>query len=302
MEKLQTPIPLDIELRGEHDAALAASIANATRGWTYVRVGTSPRADRLVVHGQDTQKARAFVLFDGAGKRLASHAADTTFFGEDGAFLYVWRDRFYDADGHELGKRAPGLSPITATTGVTRVLATHADGWNVELFVLDPLTGATTSIAPARSRTYVAGSRLSNGTYCMYERPNEAESVQATLECAAPPWTEMKPIFVHDGGGAQLFDVAGRVVSAMDGRLDVIDLDGKHHVTYTPPIHGTPTLLGDRRTIAIKGDDAIALVDVVDETYAMIALTPAQVSPLACAAKAFLAQDGGPTASLVRYE
>lgn len=87
----------------------------------------------------------------------------------------------------------------------------------------------------------------------------------------------------------------------MVGRLDVIDPDGKNHVTYVPPVNGLLVALGDGRTVAIEGDDAIALVDVVDETYALLAVQPTIVMPLAGRAKAFIATGDG-TASLVRYE
>jgi hypothetical protein len=277
----------------------------------------SPTTDRFAIVGMNASTATAFVLFDGAGRKLVSHVADAAFFAQDGDFLYVLKNRIYAGDGNRaLGAQSElclertckkGTFPIAATAGATKILVSRRGGGFVEgddLFVLDPMTGAAAPLAaPSKTTAFLGGELLSTGTYCTYEMPyiHGDEIPTATLECAAPPWTEMKSIFVHEGGGMYVGGAGARVVTGLVGRLDVMDPDGKNHVTYAPPVRGLLIALGDGRTVAIEGDDAIALVDVVDETYALLAVKPTIVMPLAGRAKAFIATGDG-TASLVRYE
>ena len=319
VEKLpSTDVPFDIELRGQHDAALLASIDAATRGWKHAYLETSPTTNRFAIVGVDPSTATSFVLFDEAGRKLLSHVADAAFFGQDGDFLYVSKNQIYAGDG----KRAVGgvqselclertckkrTFPIAATAGATKILVSRRGHGFVEgddLFVLDPITGAATPLAaPSKTTAFLGGALLPTGTFCTYEMPysHGEDSVTATLECAAPPWTEMKSIFVHEGGGMYVGGAGARVVTGLVGHLDVLDADGKSHVSYVPPVHGLPIALGDGRTVAIEGDNEILLVDVVDETYAVVTGVPTIVMPLAGRAKAFIAT-GDSTASLVRFE
>ncbi len=319
VEKLpSTNVPFDVELRGDHDAALLASIDAATRGWTHAYLETSPTTNRFAIVGANASTATAFALFDEAGSKLVSHVADAAFFGQDGDFLYVSKNQIYAGDGHRtLGGVQSELClertckkrtfPIAATAGATRILVSRRGRGFVEgddLFVLDPRTGAATPLAaPSKTTAFLGGALLSTGTFCTYEMPysHGEETVTATLECAAPPWTEMKGIFVHEGGGMYVGGSGGRVVTGLVGHLDVLDADGKSHVSYVPPVRGLPIALGDGRTVAIEGDDEIVLVDVVDETYAVVTGVPTIAMPLAGRAKAFIATGDG-TAWLVRYE
>ena len=319
VEKLPTTnVPFDVELRGQRDAALRASIEAATRGWTHMSLETSPTTSRFAIVGVDASTATAFVLFDEAGRKLVSHVADAALFGQDGDFIYVSKNQIYAADG----KRTVGgvqselclertckkrTFPIAATAGATKILVSRRGHGFVEgddLFVLDPTAGTATPLAaPSKTTAFLGGALLATGTFCTYEMPysHGEETVSATLECAAPPWTEMKTIFVHEGGGMYVGGAGARVVTGLVGHLDVLDADGKSHVSYVPPVHGLPTALGDGRTVAIEGDDEILLVDVVDETYAAVTGVPTVVMPLAGRAKAFIATGDG-TASLVRFE
>ncbi|HEY1959305.1 MAG TPA: hypothetical protein VGH28_27010 [Polyangiaceae bacterium] len=319
VEKLpSTTVPFDVELRGDHDAALLASILAATRGWTHAHLETSPTSKRFAIVGVNASTATAFVLFDEAGKKLVSHVADAAFFGQDGDFLYVSQNRIYAGDGSRaLGGVQTELClertcktrtfPIAATAGATKILVSRRSNAFVQgddLFVLDPMTGAAAPlVAASKTTAFLGGTLLSTGAWCTYEMPYSRgdEPVNATLECAAPPWTAMKSIFVHEGGGMYVGAAGARVVTGLVGHLDVMDVDGTNHASYDPPLRGLPNALGDGRTVAIEGDDSIALVDVIDETYALVTGTPTVVVPLAGHAKAFIATGDG-TASLVRYE
>ncbi len=316
-----TKIPWDVQLRGEHDDALERAIQSATAAWSYPSLTMSPRGDRILVSGETRSGQSTFALLDATGQRLRAQAGDNPIFTSDGEVLYRVGTQLFilDATPRAIGGPESALCVessckkrsvmIAATAGASKVLVSQIGRGFVhdeDVFVLDPRTGSTNAVfAPSPDAAFLAGGLFASGQFCAYQMAyshGDGVPTPATLECATPPWSDVKKLFVSTGGAGNLGDVGGRVVTGDSSTLHVFDATLTKHATYAlPEGGGLPIALTDGRSVAIEGRDRILLVDVVDETYAVLTGVPTVVMPLVGHVKAFVATGDG-TASIVRYE
>lgn len=318
-----TDLPADVFLRGTLDPAFRASVDAAVRSLRRSTPTPGPEG-RFLVGGVDAQQIAQVILFDAAGKAIGTQQGEHPFFAADGSVVFHRGPKVFVWDGAAPPHAAYGDQSALCVTASCKAktipIALSADrrialvgifrGGFVsddESFALDLATGATTPVV-ARSKdvAYLSGTTLADGTYCSFRtavRQGDGPSTPGVLLCYAPPWASGRALIETDGGAwVALGGVAGKVVTGDVHTLHVLDPKTAEHRAYPSPEGGGLIMpLRDGRSVAIEGDHAIVLVDVVDETYAVYPTERTIVMALGDGVKGFISTGDG-TATLVRYE
>ena len=314
---------LDVFVRGTPDPDFTAKIDAATKGLQRRRRPVVGHG-RIAIAGESTS-GPAILLFDTSARLLGQIRGAHPFFLPDGRVGFHDGNRVGVWDGQGaprmLGADQPSLCvapsckraafPIALSPDLSVALVGVFGGGFVsddEAFRLD-LGASTTQAVVSRSKdtSYLSGTTMADGTYCSFRTkvghgPGEPGE-PGVLLCFAPPWDQGRELLATEGGAyVALGGVAGKVVTGDVHTIHVLDPRTGEHVAYPSPAGGGLIMpLDDGRDVAIEGDDAIVVVDLVAETFASYPTKNTVVFPLGPGVKGFVSSGDG-TGTLVTFE